>query len=237
MSAMSQEIYDRELEGQGSNRLEAEHYEKVKFILERVLAVILLVIFSPVILLALFLVRITSRGPALYTQPRSGLDGQLFTILKIRSMYLESEVDGPKWCVPGDRRITPIGRFLRWCHFDELPQLVNVIRGEMSLIGPRPERPEIIAQLERTFSDYGKRLTIRPGLTGLAQVLQGPDTDLGSVRRKLNFDLYYVDQMSLWLDLRILIATALLFALSSSSIAGLMGLPGESLHLRAESAA
>ena len=236
MSAASHEIHGCEVGLQGSDRSEAERYEPVKYVLDTILAVILLVVLSPVILLTLVLVRLTSRGAAVYSQQRLGRHGKTFTILKIRSMYLESELDGPKWCLPGDTRVTPIGRFLRWSHLDELPQLINVIRGEMSLIGPRPERPEIVAQIERSLPHYRQRLTIRPGLTGLAQVLQPPDTDLGSVRRKLNYDLYYVDRMSLWLDLRISIGTALLFALPSSAIASLMGFPDEALHLRAETA-
>jgi len=130
-------------------------------------------------------------------------------IYKIRTMYQNSEPNGPRWCVPGDRRVTPVGRLLRWTHLDELPQLFNVLQGDMSLIGPRPERPEIVAQLERALPDYQRRHVVRPGLTGLAQVLQAPDTDLGMVRRKLTLDLHYVDSRSFWLDLRILLATVL----------------------------
>ena len=110
---------------------------------------------------------------------------------------------------PGDPRVTHIGRFLRWSHVDELPQLINILKGEMSLVGPRPERPEFIDQLERALPDYRRRLFVRPGLTGLAQVQQPPDTDLVSVRRKLNYDLYYVDRMNPWLDFRLIVGTAL----------------------------
>jgi lipopolysaccharide/colanic/teichoic acid biosynthesis glycosyltransferase len=234
MSSENRKIHGFEVETQESDRIDAERYEPVKLILDFLLAVVLLVVLSPVILLSLILVRMTSRGAAIYTQRRVGRDGKPFTILKIRSMYLDSEIDGATWCVPGDRRITPIGRFLRWSHMDELPQLINVIRGEMSLIGPRPERPEIIAKIEYSLPHYRQRLAVRPGLTGLAQVLQPPDTDLASVRRKLNYDLYYVDRMNLWLDLRISIGTALLLVLPSNVIASLMGFPDEALHLRAE---
>ena len=151
----------------------------------------------------MLLVRLTSRGPAVYTQKRLGYNGRVFTIYKIRTMYLGSEPDGARWSLPGDPRVTPVGRFLRWSHLDELPQLLNVLRGEMSLIGPRPERPEIVAQLEKSLPEYRLRLLVRPGVTGLAQVLQPPDTDLNSVRRKLNFDMYYISRMSPWLDVRI----------------------------------
>ena len=105
------------------------------------------------------------------------MEGKVFTIYKIRTMYQDSERhSGPTWCVPGDPRVTPVGRFLRWSHVDELPQLINVLMGEMSLVGPRPERPEFLAQLERALPDYRQRLTVRPGVTGLAQVQQPPDT-------------------------------------------------------------
>jgi lipopolysaccharide/colanic/teichoic acid biosynthesis glycosyltransferase len=109
--------------------------------------------------------------------------------------------------VPGDTRVTPIGRLLRRAHIDELPQLINVIRGEMSFIGPRPERPEIAAQLDRVFPDYRERLARRPGLTGLAQVLLPPDTTLDAVGMKLCYDRYYVRHAGFWLDLRIVLAT------------------------------
>src|SRR5262249_42757238 len=114
-----------------------------------------------------------------------------------------------RWSLPGDPRITPIGWVLRRCHIDELPQLVNVMIGDMSLIGPRPERPELIPQLVRALPEYRNRLFVRPGITGLAQVQQPPDENLYTVRRKLNFDLCYVERMNLWLDVRLILATAL----------------------------
>jgi lipopolysaccharide/colanic/teichoic acid biosynthesis glycosyltransferase len=154
-------------------------------------------------------VKLTSRGPSIYTQKRLGLWGRVFTIYKIRTMYLDSEQNGPTWCVPGDPRVTPVGRILRWSHVDELLQLINILVGEMSLIGPRPERPEFLDKLERELPDYRQRLVVRPGLTGLAQVQQPSDTSVFSVRRKLNYDLYYVDQMTLWLDVRLILATVL----------------------------
>ena len=199
---------------------------------DRLLATILLVVLSPVILIALVLVRVTSSGSPIYTQKRVGQNGLHFTIYKIRSMYQDSELNGPRWCIPGDPRVTPIGQYLRWTHLDELPQLINVIRGEMSLIGPRPERPELIAQLERALPHYRLRLMVRPGISGLAQVLQAPDTDLGSVRRKLKYDIHYVDRMSFFLDARICIATILLcLGIPGRSIAGMMRFPYEELEL------
>ena len=161
-------------------------------------------------IVAMLLVRLSSRGPAIYTQRRLGLGGKVFTIYKIRTMYQDSERhSGATWSLPGDPRVTPVGRVLRFTHLDELPQLINVLLGEMSLVGPRPERPEFLPKLERALPDYRRRLAVRPGVTGLAQVQQPPDSDLGSVRRKLNYDLYYADHITLWLDVRIVLATGL----------------------------
>lgn len=173
------------------------------------LALILLVISAPVMLAAMGLVRLTSRGPAIYTQVRVGRNGRKFSLYKIRSMAHDCErLSGPRWSTDNDPRVTAVGRFLRRTHLDELPQLVNVLRGEMGLIGPRPERPEFVAKLEKAIPRYNERLVVRPGLTGLAQVQLPPDSDLESVRRKLERDLLYVEQINPWLDLRILIATA-----------------------------
>jgi len=123
--------------------------------------------------------------------------------------------------------VTPIGRFLRWAHLDELPQLVNILRGEMSLIGPRPERPELVGPIERALPCYRRRLSVRPGLTGLAQVQLGPDTDLLTVSRKLSYDLYYVRRVCFWLDIRVLLGTVLKCSgVSFSTIGRILGLPG-----------
>jgi lipopolysaccharide/colanic/teichoic acid biosynthesis glycosyltransferase len=226
MSLVSHEIQPRESRFSTVMRLESRWNESYKPVLDSIVAALLLVALSPLVGLALFLVRLTSKGPAIYTQRRLGLGGKVFTIYKLRSMYLESEREGPRWSLPGDDRITPIGRIIRACHIDELPQLVNVLRGEMSLIGPRPERPEIACQIERSMPDYRRRLMVRPGLSGLAQVLQAPDTDLGSVRRKLNYDLFYVERLGPWLDLRILVGTILhVLCVGGQTIALLMRFP------------
>lgn len=181
----------------------------VKIVLDALLALLLLLGSMPLVLLSLVLVRLTSRGPVIYAQRRLGRGGRVFTIYKIRTMYQNSEPHGARWSLPGDPRVTPIGRLLRWSHIDELPQLFNVLRGDMSLIGPRPERPEIVPELQRAYPDYSRRMLVRPGLTGLAQVLQPPDVHLGMVGSKLFYDLHYIDQWSLRLDLRILLATVL----------------------------
>jgi lipopolysaccharide/colanic/teichoic acid biosynthesis glycosyltransferase len=170
---------------------------------------IMLVMALPLIAFAAVLVKLTSRGPVFYSQVRVGYAGKPYRIFKIRTMVHECEKQsGAKWCMTHDPRITPVGRFLRRTHLDELPQLWNVIRGDMSLIGPRPERPEFVPALQHAIPHYTDRLLVRPGVTGLAQVQLPADTDIESVRRKLAYDLYYVRQVSFWLDLRILLCTA-----------------------------
>jgi lipopolysaccharide/colanic/teichoic acid biosynthesis glycosyltransferase len=207
----------------------ATEYAATKRALDILLTLPLLVVAAPVVLVAAALVKLTSRGPAFYTQTRLGRGGTPFRMLKIRSMVQDSEsLTGARWSTPGDPRVTTVGRFLRLSHVDELPQLWNILRGDMSLVGPRPERPEFIPQLERALPGYRDRLLVRPGLTGLAQVQLPPDTDLASVRRKLALDLHYVDHQSAWLDLRILLATAFLVAgLPFRVTRALLRVPGE----------
>jgi lipopolysaccharide/colanic/teichoic acid biosynthesis glycosyltransferase len=143
--------------------------------------------------------------------------------------YNCESLTGPKWSTPGDSRVTLIGRFLRKTHIDELPQLWNVLRGEMSLVGPRPERPEFAAGLEKALPLYSNRLLVRPGITGLAQIQLPPDIDIKSVRRKLAHDLYYVRTLSPWMDIRILLATALgLLMVPVGLTRFLLALPGGS---------
>ncbi len=185
-------------------------YDRVKAMVDLGVSTVLLVLASPIVLLCLIAVRLGSRGSPLYSQKRLGPSGRIITIYKIRTMYEDCERNfGPIWSGPGDPRVTPLGRILRATHLDELPQLLNVVRGEMSLIGPRPERPEIVAQLERCFPAYRDRLRVRPGLSGLAQILQGPDTSLHDVQTKLRYDIYYLDNHGFRLDLRIALATLL----------------------------
>jgi lipopolysaccharide/colanic/teichoic acid biosynthesis glycosyltransferase len=184
-------------------------YAACKRAAELTAALVLLVLTGPVILLAALLVKLTSRGPAFYTQTRVGVGGRPFTIYKLRTMIHNCEsLTGPRWAMPDDPRITPLGYFLRVSHLDELPQLINVLKGDMSLVGPRPERPEFVKELERALPGYRGRLAVRPGVTGLAQVQLPADTDLESVRLKLAHDLFYVRAGGFWLDLRLICCTA-----------------------------
>jgi lipopolysaccharide/colanic/teichoic acid biosynthesis glycosyltransferase len=190
--------------------LQCHWYSKSKALADVVTAALLLFLTWPVIGLFLVLVKLTSRGSPLYEQWRLGLQGQPYKIYKIRTMLHDCErLTGPRWATADDPRVTPLGRFLRRSHLDELPQLWNVVRGEMSLIGPRPERPEIVPLLEEEIPRYRERLAVRPGITGLAQVQLPADEDLTGVRRKVAYDLTYIRNLGPWLDLRILLATVL----------------------------
>src|SRR5262249_41900882 len=162
-----------------------------------------------------------------YRQIRVGRAGKLFRLLKLRTMCHRAEAfTGPRRSSPGDCRVTCLGRFLRRWHIDDLPQLWNVLRGDMSLVGPRPERPEFVHVLNEVLPRYRERLAVRPGMTGLAQVLEPSAVNLEDVRRKLAADLLYVEQRTLWLDLRLLVATAAkLIQLPATVVATLCALP------------
>lgn len=186
----------------------APWYAAAKMALDVVLASVLLMLTAPLVGIAMILIKITSPGPAVYTQTRMGRDGKPFTIFKLRSMTHNCEsLTGAQWSKPGDSRVTLVGRWLRRTHVDELPQLWNVLRGDMSLIGPRPERPEFLPTLEQALPCYRQRLQVRPGVTGFAQVQLPPDTDLESVRIKLAYELYYLRHMSFLFDAGIYLAT------------------------------
>ena len=155
----------------------------------------LLVPGLPVIALLVLLVRLTSRGPGIYKQARVGKDGRKFMMYKIRTMRQDAEAaTGPVWTQAHDPRVTLLGKVLRKLHLDELPQLFNVLKGEMSLVGPRPERPEFVRVLAEAIPGYRNRLAVRPGVTGLAQINLPPDTDLASVQRKLVLDCEYIER-------------------------------------------
>ncbi len=184
-------------------------YSAVKFAAEWVLSLGLLIVALPLLVALSLILVTTSRGPAIYTQVRLGRDGRPFRLYKLRTMTAHCEAEtGPVWSIVNDPRTTPFGRWLRASHLDELPQLWNVLRGEMSLIGPRPERPELAMKIERVLPEFRQRLQVRPGLTGLAQVMQPADVDLHTVCFKLAHDLAYIRRVGPIVDLRIALATA-----------------------------
>jgi lipopolysaccharide/colanic/teichoic acid biosynthesis glycosyltransferase len=190
------------------------------------LAALALVVLSPILLVIAALVKMTSRGPVLYTQERVGLDrrgrsqrstnhrraldlgGQPFTIYKFRTMHVNAEhKTGAVWAAKDDPRVTEVGKFLRQYRLDELPQLINVLKGDMSIVGPRPERPTIFAQLRANIAEYPLRQRAKPGITGLAQINQHYDACLDDVRKKVQFDLEYIQRQSLLEDLKIMVKT------------------------------
>ena len=183
-------------------------FAEVKRTLDIIGASILLIVLGLVILFFAALVKLTSRGPAFYTQVRVGKRGRLFNVIKLRTMRVNAENNtGPVWAKEHDFRTTCLGNFLRKTHIDELPQLINVLRGDMSLIGPRPERPFFVNQFRRSIPRYEERLTVRPGITGLAQVKHKYDETIDDVRTKLSYDLAYVNSMSWRTDIKIALWT------------------------------
>jgi len=172
------------------------------------LATALLVLATPLMAFIAVLIKFESRGPVIYRQERVGLGGRIFTLYKFRSMHQNAEADGsPQWAVIGDSRVTRIGRFIRYTRVDELPQVINVLRGHMSLIGPRPERPYFVQQLAASIPLYPLRHSIKPGITGWAQVNASYGASLDDARLKLSYDLYYLQNRSVLLNLRILSRT------------------------------
>ena len=180
----------------------------VKRAFDIVMATLLLVVASPVMLVAAIAILLESGRPIIFRQERAGLGGRPFMLLKFRSMRADAEKDGvPQWASSGDPRITQVGRLLRRARIDELPQLFNVLRGEMSFVGPRPERPFFVAQLTEQVPFYGARHSVKPGITGWAQVRYCYGASVEDAVRKLELDLYYVKNHSLFLDLVILVNT------------------------------
>lgn len=182
-------------------------FELAKRLLDLCGAMLALVLFSPLLLFASAWVKLTDGGPVFYRQYRVGRDGKLFKIWKLRTMRTDAEKNGPRFASDNDPRIVPGCGWMRRSHIDELPQLLNIIRGHMSLVGPRPERPELMDQLRKDLPGMDRRLAATPGITGLAQVVNGYTNDLDGMRRKLDLDLRYLEQRSIGLDLRLILKT------------------------------
>lgn len=183
-------------------------YSLTKRTIDIIGSVIALILFSPIFLVTALLIKLTSKGPIFYTQTRVGKDGQNFEIYKFRTMKVDAEqATGPVWAAKNDNRLIPAGKFIRKAHIDEMPQFVNVIMGNMSIIGPRPERPIFVEQFKKEISDYTKRLDVKPGITGLAQVWHHYDETIDDVRKKIKYDILYIKKMCFWTDVRILART------------------------------
>lgn len=171
-------------------------------------SLILLTLSLPIIVLTAILVKTTSKGPVFYRQERVGLNGQVFNVLKFRSMTIDAEKDGvPKWADKNDVRVTGLGRVIRACRIDEIPQIFNVLAGVMSFVGPRPERPFFVNQFENDIQMYRERHRVKPGITGWAQLNYPYGASEEDTKRKLEYDLYYIKNYSLFLDFLILIQT------------------------------
>lgn len=181
---------------------------RMKRLMDIGLSGFLLVIASPLMALTWLVVRLESSGPAIYTQVRTGKDGRPFVIFKFRSMRIDAEKSGAQWATINDDRITRVGRIIRKTRLDELPQLINILSGSMSFIGPRPERPEFNVSLSQQIPFYNLRHMIHPGLTGWAQVLYPYGASVEDAKEKLQYDLYYIKNYSLWMDISILLQTA-----------------------------
>lgn len=186
---------------------------RIKRLLDVVVSLLLLIVTLPVMALVAIAVKLDSRGPALFTQVRAGLNGREFRILKFRSMVVDAEKDGPQWASARDSRVTRVGRVIRALRLDELPQLLNVLRGEMSFIGPRPERPVFNRTLQSQIPFYELRQLVRPGITGWAQVMYAYGASADDALEKLQYDLYYIKNYSLLLDFAILLKTLRVVAL------------------------
>jgi sugar transferase (PEP-CTERM system associated) len=171
------------------------------------LAVLSLLVAAPFLLLVACLIKLDSPGPVFYRQLRVGLKAQPFMILKFRSMSNDAEVNGPRWAEARDPRVSRVGRWLRKWRIDEIPQFLNVLKGEMSIVGPRPERPVFVQELSKTIPYYDIRHTVRPGITGWAQVMFRYASSQEDSHLKLQYDLYYVKNLSAWLDIKTLVKT------------------------------
>jgi exopolysaccharide biosynthesis polyprenyl glycosylphosphotransferase len=176
--------------------------------LDIVASLALLVLTFPLLLIVALAIKLDSPGPVLYRQERVGQHHRRFHILKFRSMTVDAEKPGTAvWAKVGDTRVTRVGRFIRLTRIDEIPQAINILRGEMAFVGPRPERPAFVEQLIAAIPHYADRAAVRPGLTGWAQVKYPYGASIEDARDKLSYDLWYIRARSFWLDLRIILAT------------------------------
>jgi exopolysaccharide biosynthesis polyprenyl glycosylphosphotransferase len=187
-----------------------EWEKRLKRILDVIISLLILLISLPFTLLVTIAIKIDSKGPVIFKQDRIGMNNKIFRIYKFRSMYQDAEkYTGPIWSTKDDPRVTRVGKIMRKLRFDEIPQFYNVLKGEMSLVGPRPERPYFVDMLAQQLPYYKRRLKVRPGITGWAQVKHKYDESIEDVKVKLRYDLFYIENMSLRMDIKILARTIL----------------------------
>ncbi len=189
------------------NKANTKIYSFVKRSVDIIISTFFLIILSPFLLFISLLIRIDSKGPVFYKQTRTGFYDSEFTLYKFRSMVVNAEKDGIKWAEKNDSRITGVGKYLRKYRLDELPQLINILNGSMSLVGPRPERPEIDEYLRKEIKYYPMRYMVKPGLTGWAQISYDYSSSIEDSKYKLMYDLYYIKHVSLLMDIDIMLKT------------------------------
>jgi exopolysaccharide biosynthesis polyprenyl glycosylphosphotransferase len=180
---------------------------KLKDFLDKIMALPCFIIAMPVMVLTAIFIKLDSKGPVFYRQARLGMDEKEFLILKFRSMYADAESNGAEWARKNDSRVTRVGKIIRKFRIDELPQLWNVLKGEMSFVGPRPERPEFVHNLKKEIPYYILRNSVKPGITGWAQINYGYGASSNDAQEKLQYDLYYIKNWSFWLDIHIMLST------------------------------
>ncbi|MGD8814893.1 MAG: sugar transferase [Anaerolineales bacterium] len=182
-------------------------FRSIKRMIDIILAILGIAVTLPFLPFLALAIVIESPGPIIYTQQRVGLNGEIFRMHKFRSMQTNAEAHGPQWAAPEDERITRVGRMMRCLHLDEFPQLINILRGEMSVVGPRPELPEIVDELAREMPMFKKRHSVKPGATGWAFIQQGYADSKEAAQIKLNYDLYYITNQSICFDFKIILRT------------------------------
>jgi exopolysaccharide biosynthesis polyprenyl glycosylphosphotransferase len=187
-----------------NQKASVKYYPYIKRLLDILLSLLALPIAIPIILIFAVIIKLETPGPAFFLQERVGLHGKYFKVIKLRSMGVDAEKNGAQWATKNDPRVTKVGAFIRKTRIDELPQLFNVLKGDMSLVGPRPERPMFTAQFNEEIPGFIDRLQVKPGITGWAQVNGGYDI---TPKEKLELDRYYINNMSFWLDLKIILKT------------------------------
>ena len=186
-------------------RFSRRGYHQLRPLVDYCISFLGLLIASPIFLVIGIIIKVTSPGSVFYTQSRMGRNGRTFNIIKFRTMCVDAESQtGPVWAKKNDARITSFGRFLRKTHMDELPQLINVLKGDMSIIGPRPERPFFSEIFKDEIDGYTRRLSVKPGITGLAQCYHRYDETIRDVKKKLRYDILYIERMCWMLDMRII---------------------------------
>lgn len=189
-------------------QLARRYFQTAKECFDVLIGFVLFILVLPLLALCAVVIKLSSRGPVFYTQIRVGQNGTYFRMFKLRTMFVDAETSrGAIWASKDDPRIVKTCRWMRFSHVDELPQLLNVMKGDMSLVGPRPERPEILHELQKYYPNVTERLLVRPGITGLAQIRNGYDIDVNAFRNKLESDLEYITRQNWGTELRIMVAT------------------------------